>query len=120
MSDATDGKGGPKLEVKGFPTSYMIFAGRDRPPSDKSDRAVKSLEDGVADFAKRRAPPSRSDQGYLTALENATKAVADGKWKPAVTAYLSVDAVDEEDAELAARLSPRRRFERPRWSSFGS
>ena len=108
LTDATEGKGGPKLEVKGFPTSYMITPDGKTFEQHKADRAVKALEDGVADFAKKaKLKPSSKYQTYLTALTTGDKAVADGKWKPAITAYMTVDAVAKKMASLGARLGPK-------------
>ena len=107
MEDAKEGKGGPKLEVKGFPTSYMIAPDGTFEPH-KADRKVKELEDGVADWTKKKAlKPSKKYATYLQAFAEGEKAVDDGKWKAAVTAYLKVDAVGKKMHGLGATLTSR-------------
>jgi hypothetical protein len=108
LEDATEGKGGPKLEVNGYPTSYVITPDGKTFEKHKADREVKSLEDGVADFAKEhKVKPSKKYEGHLKALETGDKAAEDGRWKAALAAYLTVDAVAKKMPSLAARLPAR-------------
>ena len=69
------------------------------------DRAVKDLEDGVGDFEKKaKVHPSKKYEGFLKALSDGDKAVADGKWKVAISAYLQIDAVAKKMPSLGGRL----------------
>jgi hypothetical protein len=105
--DAKAGTGGPKLEFKGWPSSFMV-APDGTVEKHTKDRSVKDLIAGVDDFAKKsKVKPSKKYQGYLTALEEGDKAVGDGKWKAAIAAYLKVDAVAKKMPSLAARLPAR-------------
>ncbi len=105
MEDATGGKGGPQLSVKGYPTSYMI-APDGTFEQHRKDRAVKDLEDGVADFAKKsKVKPSKKYQVYLDALDAGDKAAQGGKWKDALAQYLKVDAAPKKMTSLASRLA---------------
>jgi hypothetical protein len=106
-ADAKEGSGGPKLEFKGWPTSFMI-APDGTVEKHESDRAVKSLEDGVADFTKKKGlKPDKKFLTYLAALDEGDQATADGKWKVAITAYLKVDAVSKKMKGLGATLTPK-------------
>jgi hypothetical protein len=105
--DAKEGEGGPKLEFKGWPSSFMI-APDGTVEKHTSDRAVKDLIAGVEDFAKKsKVKPSKKYQSYLTALDDGDKAALAGKWKAAIAAYLKVDAVAKKMPSLAAKLPAR-------------
>ena len=107
MADAKEGTGGPKLEVKGFPTSYMVAPDGTFELHQK-DRSVKELEDGVADWTKKKAlKPNRKFLGYLAALDEGDQAAEAGKWKAAIAAYLKVDAVGRKMKGLGASLAPK-------------
>jgi hypothetical protein len=105
--DAKEGVGGPKLEFRGWPSSFMVAPDGTFEKHDK-DRSVKDLIAGVEDFAKKaKLKPSKKYQGYLTALEDGDKAAEAGKWKAALAAYLKVDAVAKKMPSLAVRLPAR-------------
>lgn len=107
LEDALGGKGGPKLEVKGYPTSYVI-APDGTFEQHKKDRAVKSLEDGVADFMKKaKVKPSKKYQVYLDAIEAGDKAADAGKWKDALSQYAKADAAPKKMTSLAGKVGVR-------------
>jgi hypothetical protein len=107
FADAKEGTGGPKLEVKGFPTSYMVAPDGTFELHTK-DRSVKELEDGVADWTKKKAlKPNKKFLTYLAALDEGDEDVEAGKWKAAIAAYLKVDAVGKKMKGLGASLAPK-------------
>jgi len=107
MADAMEGKGGPKLAVTGYPTSYVIAPDGTFERHSK-DRVVRDLIDGVADFAKKaKVKPSKKYQGVLNLLKDGDKAAGAGKWRDALACYVMVDAVAKKLPSVGAQLPER-------------
>jgi hypothetical protein len=104
MEDAT-GSGTPKVEVKGYPTSYMVapdgtFA------KHTSDRQPKPCMDALVDYQKRfrLKITAKKFASHLAALADGDKAVAEGRWKDALAAYAKVDGEGKRLSSLQMEL----------------
>jgi hypothetical protein len=104
MEDATTG-GTPKLEVKGYPTSYMV-APDGTFVKHTSDREPKACMNALIDYQKKFKIkiPGKKYAGYIATVADGDAAVAAGKWKDALTAYGKIDAEGKKLASLQTEL----------------
>jgi hypothetical protein len=107
MEEATT-TGTPKLEVKGYPTSFMI-APDGTFVQHKSDREPKACMNALIDYQKKFKfkIASKKFAGYIATIGDGDAAVEAGKWKDALAAYGKIDAEGKKLSSLQAELKAK-------------
>ena len=100
--------GTPSVEFQGWPTSFMV--GPDGTVErHRDDRKPQACMDVLADFQKKfkfKVTPKKW-KGYLDAITAGDKAVAEGRWKAALSSYLSIDKEGKKLSSLQLELPPK-------------